>query len=97
MSDRPTVDNYGLDGIHRDRTLRFPTSPQHVHTDGNCLGDQDAPTCVTRVTPNWATRDQDGVIVDVTQLQRSDSPPAVGRNAKLRRFVQPTRLSTQAN
>ncbi len=35
-------------------------------------------------------RDQDNVVVDVVaQAQRSPSPPAVGRNAELRRLVQP--------
>jgi hypothetical protein len=37
------------------------------------------------------------VVVDVmAQLQRCLSPPAVGRNAKLRRFVQPRRIGVDA-
>ncbi len=37
-------------------------------------------------------------VVDVmAHLQRSPSPPAAGRNAKLRRLVQPTRVDVEAN
>jgi hypothetical protein len=59
---------------------------------------KDTPTRVTSVKSGWGLDGQDRVVVDVVaHLQRSSSPPAVERNGKLRRFVQPQRVSGWPN
>jgi len=64
----------------------------------NPLRAHDTPTCVARVKSERGFDGLDRLVVDVmAQLQRSPSPPAVGRNAELRRIVQPPARRTTAN
>jgi hypothetical protein len=59
---------------------------------------EDTPSCVAKGVIGAGLRGQVDVVVDaVAQLQRSPSPPAVGRNAKLRRIVQPRRVDAEVN
>ena len=78
-------------GVRFLPAMRMYLESPAAHRARRTFTTNDTPTCVASAKPVRDTNKPAHAVVDMTaQLQWSYSPPAVERNAKLHRLVQPT-------